>query len=1037
MKDFELIHGIYESVITNALQERIDRLADNYKVEKKQIDSEESSFSLALHLTKLIANSLASINGDDRIQRQAQFCNQLLEVIGRNDSSFPTEAEKIVEDLKYLFTIQDRSKKTLLRPDTPLTNAALFTGTASDLTLESELKKEIQTADSIDILCSFIRWSGLRILLPCLKEATSDGKKLRIITTSYMGATEPKAIEELYKLENTELLVSYDTERTRLHAKSYIFHRNNGFGTAYIGSSNISAPALTSGLEWNLKISQFESPYLWAKICATFETYQNTSEFSRFDDSSREKLSRALSHESHRNQDENNNMVFMDISPYPYQEEILDRVRAEREIHGRNKNLVVAATGTGKTVIAAFDFKRVMKDIPHAKFLFVVHREEILTKSRLTFRQILRNQNFGELLVGQYRPESYNQLFCSIQSLNSQHLCQLLPSDYYDYIVIDEFHHAAANSYHELLQHFSPKYLLALTATPERHDGLDILKYFDYHVAAEIRLPDAINKKLLSPFQYFGISDCVDLSILRWTNGRYDKTDLDNLFNGNIQRANLVIQKMNELLLNVSQCRALCFCVSQNHAEYMNEFFNVHGIHSAVLTANSPTAERNTVQQRLRQCEINVICVVDLYNEGIDIPEIDTVLFLRPTESLTVFLQQLGRGLRLSEDKECLTVLDFVGNAHRNFNFEYRFRAMLGTSGQNVADELEHGFPHLPAGCHIELEKEAQRRILENIRNSISSGQQRMLVSRIATFTSESGQKLTLKNFLEYHHLRPTTIYKRALFARLCQRANLCDDFMVPDEDRLRKGLLRICHMNSAYQLKTLLKLLEMDTQNLSHLNEDETKLLTMLHFSLWSRDSGITSLQESLTRIKNNGQVYNELKELLNYLYESADLVTVKPQLPFNCPLELHANYTRDEILVALGNWEIDHTPEMREGVKYLPEINTDVFFVTLNKSENQYSPTTMYLDYAISDELFHWQSQSTTRIESNTGQRYINGTSTVLLCVRENKKDDGTSSSYCFLGPVEYVSHNGSRPINIEWHLRYKMPARLCRMTERMAIA
>ena len=586
------------------------------------------------------------------------------------------------------------------------------------------------------------------------------------------------------------------------------------------------------------------------------------------------------------------------------------------------------------------------------------------------------------------------------------------------------------------LDHFTPQYLLALTATPERHDGLDVLKYFDYHIAAEIRLPDAINKKLLSPFQYFGISDTVDLSSLKWTNGGYDKTQLSNIFSGNVQRANLVLQKMHEILLDVSQSRGLCFCVSQDHAEYMNAYFNDHDVKSAVLTANSKAEERNTVQQRLISREINVICVVDLYNEGVDIREIDTVLFLRPTESLTVFLQQLGRGLRLCEDKECLTVLDFVGNAHKNFNFEYRFRAMLGASGQNVADELEHGFPHLPAGCHIQLEKEAQRRILENIKGAITSGRQNMLISRIATFENESGRSLTLANFVDYHHLKLSTIYQKALFTRLCERAHLHDEFVMPDEDRLRKGLLRISHLNSAYQLQTLRELLHAPETQLNHLSEDETRILTMLHFSIWTPKSEIATLQASIARMKSNGPFFDELLEILDYLYEHTDLVTSKPSLPYDCPLELHANYTRDEVLTALGNWKLGATPEMREGVKYLPEINTDIFLVTLNKSEKHYSPTTMYLDYAISDELFHWQSQSTTSVGSPTGQRYLKGSGTILLFVRENKNADGVSSSYCFLGPADYVSHNGSRPINIEWRLRYKMPARLCRMTERMAI-
>lgn len=730
-------------------------------------------------------------------------------------------------------------------------------------------------------------------------------------------------------------------------------------------------------------------------------------------------------------------MAFLDLQPYQFQQEILDKIRAEREIHHRNKNLVVAATGTGKTIIAAFDFKRFQQKFPTAKFLFVVHRQEILERSRYTFRNILRDQNFGELLVGPYRPEGLKQLFVSIQSLNSNHLCQCLARDFYDYIVIDEFHHAAAKGYQELLEHFTPKHLLALTATPERHDGLDILQYFDNHIAAEIRLPDAINKKLLSPFHYFAVSDNVDLSNLKWTNGGYDKTELSNIFCGNYQRANLILRKMRELLLEIEQSRCLCFCVSQKHARFMNRFFNQYGVNSAALTADSTYSERGTVQQRLIKREINVICVVDLYNEGIDIPEVDTVLFLRPTESLTVFLQQLGRGLRLYDDKECLTVLDFVGNAHKNFNFEYRFRAMLGASGQNISDEIERGFPHLPAGCHIQLEKESQKYILNNIKNSIACGRQNLLLARIATFEAESGKPLTLANFVDYHHLPLSTIYQKALFTRLCQRAGRADEFSIADEDRLRKGLLRLGHLNSAYQLRTLREILTASEDRLRHLTEDEERILTMLHFSIWTRQAAVTTLAESIVKMKANTVFLAELLALLDYLYEHTDLVTTKPELSFACPLELHANYTRDEILVALGNWTLGSTPEMREGVKYLPAIKTDIFLVTLNKSAKHYSPTTMYLDYAISDDLFHWQSQSTTSVDSPTGLRYLNGSSTILLFVRENKNAAGVSSSYCFLGPADYVYHYGSRPINIEWRLRYKMPARLCRLTERLAIA
>ena len=1037
--ELKLVTGLYESVVTQSLQEQIDLIKENYHVEMGELDNDESHFTLALHLTKLIANSLAGITGEKRLERQSQFCNKVLEVIGEHDSGFDTGSEQIIDDLKYLFEVSDPSVRRHNRPSTPLSNACLFTGTRNDPSLESQLRQEILTANRVDILCSFIKWSGIRLLKDELEEFTSKpNTQLRIITTSYLGATDLKAVEFLEKLPNTELLVSYDTKRTRLHAKSYIFHRNSGFGTAYIGSSNISNPALTSGLEWNLKTSQFELPYLWKKVCATFETYQNSKDFISYHEADKERLQKALNEERGSKTDDAEMMAFFTIAPYSYQLEILEKLTAEREIHKRFHNLVIAATGTGKTVIAAFDFKRVKKDNPNAKFLFVVHREEILKQSRSTFRNILRDQNFGELLVGNHEPDHLEQLFVSIQSLNSRNLAEKLPEDYYDYIVLDEFHHAAANSYKKLLDHFKPKYLLGLTATPERHDGLDILHYFDNHVAAEIRLPDAINRKLLCPFQYFGITDSIDLSNVSWRGGKYDPVQLNKLLTGNDVRALLVIEKIHELLLNVADARGLCFCASQNHANYMADKLSACGIKAASLTSQSLGDERKTIQQRLRNKEINFICVVDLYNEGVDIPEIDTVLFLRPTESLTVFLQQLGRGLRLDDDKECLTVLDFVGNANKNFNFEGRFRSLLGPSAKSITDEVESGFPHLPAGCDIRLEKQAQKYILNNVKHNIHNARKSQLVQRIKNFKNETGLKLTLANFLKHHSLALDSIYRKSSWSRLLVEADLHKDFADPDEKQLTKGLRRIAHMNSAYQIQSLLELLT--KPKLDILSENEKRLLTMLHFSLWGKNNDFKSLDNSLGQLEENAVLYAELLELLDYMLEQTNLVTAKAELPFESPLELHANYTRDEILAALGNWNFEQTPEMREGVKYLKDINTDVFLITLNKSEKHYSPTTMYLDYAISEDIFHWQSQSRTTVQSPTGQRYINqrnnGT-TILLFVREDKNKNSLSSPYCFLGPAEYISHEGSKPISFTWKLKSPMPSRLYRETARMATA
>ena len=1030
--------GIYEELISHSLKNAIeDTKNQNHDVTIGKVDSGESHQIIARHMQRILARSLADINVEDHIA----IYNDLLKIIQRHNVRY-NKSDMLLSPAERLLEVHDPMLPIHPRPDTPLSFGCLLTATSSDPSLVSQLQQEMLNADRIDILCSFIKWSGIRILRDELEEFTRQKHAcLRIITTSYLGATDFKAIEFLQSLPNTQLWVSYDTKRTRLHAKAYMFHRNSGFGTAYVGSSNLSNPALTSGLEWNVKISQYESEHLWNKICATFETYRNNREFAVYNKLQKDRLKHALNMErTTRDTDDNGDIVLFDITAYPFQQEILDKLEADRKLHKRYRNLVVAATGTGKTVVAAFDYKRSAKE--HRRLLFVAHREEILKQSRGIFRTILRNQNFGELLVGNHEPNHFEHLFISIQSFNARHLWDNIPPDFYDFIIVDEFHHAAAASYQRLLNHFQPKILLGLTATPERSDAKDIIKYFDNHITTEIRLPDAINRKLLCPFQYFGITDdtSIDLRNLTWSRGGYNQKELDNVFTGNDARAQLVIRKVRETLLDVYHARGLCFCVSQNHATFMAKKLNDAGIHADVLTAESSREKRNTVQRRLVERKINFICVVDLYNEGIDIPEIDTVLFLRPTESLIVFLQQLGRGLRLYDDKECLTVLDFVGQAHQRFNYEQRFRALAGNTSRRISKEIKEGFPHLPSGCVIKLEKYAQKYVLDNIKQNLLNITRSRFVQRIATFQNDTGCKLTLPAFLDYYGLGLDDVYKRGSWSRLCAEAGVKSDFFAPDEKCLNKGLRRIIHYDCAPQLERLLNVLAGNLGTIDKLDIEDKRLLTMLTLSIWGQNLRFKGLSEGLNALHDNPVLYNELLELMKYLYERTDTIVHRPNLPFVCPLYVHARYTRDEILSALGHWTISRQPSMREGVKYLHAINTDLFLITLNKTNKDYSPTTMYEDYAISEDLFHWQSQSTTSEKSPTGQRYINHEvrgSTVLLFVREDKKNNNLSMPYYFLGPATYVSHDGSNPMSIIWHLKYPMPGKLIRTTERLAIA
>jgi len=1041
--------GLYEQIINKLILSKLNDLDRNkYFIKETAIDKNEAAQVLSLYLSEVIRFALNLISGEDNIQKQIDLSNKIINVLQHELKNEEFAEDLIVAEGKILSAIFSKIDASFsdfdqylkeVTPYTRLSHSELFTGNNAGISLESEIKKEILSSDRINFLVSFIKWSGIRIFEKELSVFTEKGGQLKVITTSYMGATDLKAVEFLASLRNSEIKVSYNTDNERLHAKAYLFFRNTGFHTGYIGSSNLSRSALTSGLEWNLKVTTKEVGHIIDKFKKTFDTYWQDNEFELFEKHhDTEKLRLALKKE--RISDRENPAAYFDLKPFPFQEEILEKLETERVIHNRYKNLIVAATGTGKTVISAFDFKNYSKGKSNARLLYVAHRKEILLQSRATFQGILKDNNFGELWVDGIEPENYDCVFASVQTLNNRIDSVYLSDKFYDFIIVDEVHHIAAASYRPILSHFNPTILLGLTATPERMDGEDILKDFCENIAAEIRLPEALNRRLLCPFQYFGITDSVDLSHVQWQNGKYLPSELTRLYTQNDRRVSEIIFNLNKYLKDINDVRALCFCVTQEHAQFMAEKFVLTGLKADYLVS-SRNEFRDELRRKILEKTINYLFVVDIFNEGIDIPDIDTVLFLRPTESLTVFLQQLGRGLRLAENKECLTVLDFVGNSRPEYDFEGKFRALVGKTNTSTRKEIEDDFPHLPLGCSIVLEKKAKEFILENIKKATSLNRNH-LINKILNYKYQTTLPLSLKNFSDFYHIPLKVIYKKGNWKRLCAQAGQIADFNVINEREIYRAInKKWLSCNSASYFQFILTLAKQNFNiDFKTLNEQEKLMCLMLHYDVWIEPGGFSTLEESIHAIGKNDVLVNEIIEIMEILIDKIDYMEKDISLPYCQPLKLHSRYTRDQILAAFGLSTFEVKSSNREGVAENTKINTELLFIDLIKSESDFSPSTLYQDFAMSETLFHWQTQNSARPDLGRGLSYVNHIDSgkiILLFVRERKRNEFDSTmSYVFLGDANLIEHSGYKPMNITWKLREPMPHYLWKESAKMAV-
>ena len=1012
----EPVFGLYDAVLTHDLK----ALLDNPQLKARPVTSPLHRQDRPVrYLRRHVSNVIERILEATPVSRQVEVINNIIDAlatvepdaVGVSDYVTPKVLEALLR--KAQFT----EETDLTRPQIPLSRSALVTNERSEHLIGSELKREIASADRIDCLCAFIKWSGLQQLGESIRRFMRRGGVMRVITTTYMQATDQRAVDLLVQW-GAKVKVSYDTGRTRLHAKAWLFHRDTDFTTAYIGSSNLSESALMHGLEWNVRVSKVDARLIVEKFANAFEAYWTADQLEPYDgsDEHRKRLAEAL---------KANGPVEIpyELHPYDFQEEILQKLETERFVHGRKNNLVVAATGTGKTVIAALDYKRLReRHGGKLSLLFVAHRHEILDQSRRIFGIAIQDDEFGEIYAGGQRPERGVHVFASVQSLANVKLADLDPARF-DMVIVDEFHHAAANTYKRLLEHFQPKYLLGLTATPERPDGESVLQWFDGRMAAELRLWDAINIGRLVPFRYFGVADDTDLSLIKWRGRQYDGADLTRLYTGDDLRVNIIVRALENRVLDTAKMRAIGFCVSVKHAEFMAERFTHCGIPSMSITGQTRREDRRAAIRDLRSRRINVVFTVDVLSEGVDIPEVDTVLLLRPTNSATVFLQQIGRGLRVHPGKDSLVILDFIGQSRREYRFDFKFAALLGRKGQgSIRRAIEERFPPLPSGCSIDLDEESRRIILGNLRRWINTSQ-----ILLRSLYWDLGPRTTLRKFLEESGLAAQEFYRKTCLTVLRRRAGQTDANR--SETKLGRKLKHILHVDDPERLR-LYSDAALGQLTRPVTDEYHRRQLMMLLCSLFDR--GVANDVEGYyDRLLKHPEICREIAEIADYLQEEITHLPKAWEAPPNVPLKVHCRYSMHEIMAAFNvrSQQTGDLVQLRSGVYFEKTTRCNLLLATVNKSEKYYTASTMYKVFAMTPELFRWQSQNTTRTDSTRGRRHTHAEAehvTPLLFARQQKRNQyGMTEPYLLLGPVSCESHEGERPMNINWRLETPMPA------------
>ncbi|MBQ6471328.1 MAG: DUF3427 domain-containing protein [Victivallales bacterium] len=995
---------------------------------------------------RFVADKLEALDEDER-KKPSWLCNAIRELSERG--GLPQEAlpldDQVLKEIKI-----SKDATCTKRPNTGLDECALIVPDGRSPNLGNEIGIELESTDHADWLVSFIKLSAIKAFYPQLQafcgKANPDGSpRLRIATTTYIGATDSKALELLFKLPNTEVKVCFNTSQTRLHAKAYIFRRDSNFGTAYIGSANLSAPAMSSGMEWTIKVSQSELPYLFNNTIQSFELCWNNQSFEVCSEKDLPRIKEALlrsrvTTKSVNEEADRDTLKSFILLPHPYQVKMLEALTVERE-NKQWRHLIVSATGTGKTMVAAFDYAKQIQTLNrYPKLLYIAHRTDILRGAADKYRAVLKNDIFGCVPSDgeELTDLNGNYIFCTPQTWKTHFRDngQYTP-DFFDMIVMDECHHTQAESYQELLEYYRSAIdagqtdLLGITATPFRADGKDIRPDFGGGLTHELSLAEAIENGHIVPFTYFGIDDTTDFTGIDWKNKAAVEKEIEVAIEQNGQHLQHVFNTLSEYVQSTDTLRGIGFCAGLKHAQRACDFMNEHGVSSALLCGSSSQEERKRIINDMTTFppRIKLVFVADLFNEGVDIPCVNTILMMRPTQSPLVFIQQLGRGLRIAPiqyDKRELMVLDFVGNHNKGFNGFSRYMQMSTRKDIPIIKQIEMGMPFLPAGCSITLTKLAREKVLKNIRDFTAALQGQALRRHLIACIQNHGSDLSLSEMMDELSVdAPAPIFRQARPAILNATALHHELF----EEDSGKAFNIIAQNDSLLMIHHWAHILRGETYGMP---ENDIR---MCKFFLLSAFYPKVVLQKTDELWKEFVSKRGMLKDMLEFLQWR--MARIEPLRSVVFPetskfLELHRSYSGKQISAAIGR----SGSVIMSGTDFNRERNLDSFFITIRKTEAEFSPSTMYHDYAKSPQIFHWETPGRTTLISDEGKRYLTNRSRKMLFIRHSKtvrRDitgeyelNPTNAFYTFLGPVKSIlSHENEAPIGIDFEMEYDLPA------------